>query len=91
MFDLTTLIAVFIILISFGLPRSSEKKRIPDQPDDPDIISDQDNVNSDQSNMINLEQTSVDQDNSIDQDFVNTDPDNIFIVGQSDSNTDQDN
>ena len=80
MFDLTTLIAIFIILISFGLPKSSEKKRIPDQPDDQHINSDQDNINLDQSDIFNLEQTNIDidEDINIDQDNISTDQDNQF-------------
>jgi len=88
MFDLTTLIAIFILLISFGLPKSSEKKRIPDYPDDQDIDSDQETVNLDQNDIFNLEQINID----IDQD-INTDQDNInnqndtCSLGQNNSNT----
>ena len=90
MFDLTTLIAIFIILISFGLPKSSEKKRIPDYPDDQDINSDQENVNVDQSDVFNLDNIDIDQDINIDQDNINTNQGNIFNSGQNTSDTDQD-
>ena len=71
MFDLTTLIAILIILISFELPKSSEKKRIPGQSDDQHINSDQYNINLDQSDIFNLEQT-IDEDINIDQDNISS-------------------
>jgi len=90
MFDLTTLIAIFILLISFGLPKSSEKKRIPDYPDDQDIDSYQETVNLSQNDIFNLDDD-IDQDINTDQDNTNTDQKDICTLGQNNSNTDQDN